>query len=192
MKFKSKIIIFICTFALLFSLLAVSCFALVEDLVTGNRYIPSTDPSVYPADPFYASASFSINGELCFFVEILPEGLVFYDSEEVQRYIFLNTLGWLRPDATPISVEFITFNVFTGSSEEYDILCSVLNDYVESDPDSFYNQIFNSISGAVFGEDELTPEQNLSLSLISTVLSISLVLLPVLLVIGFLLRCFRL
>ena len=62
-----------------------------------------------------------------------------------------------------------------------------------SSNDSFYDSLYSSISDGVFGVGaDLTSEQVMTLTLISTVLSYAFILLPLLLVIGFVLRCFRL
>ena len=202
MKFKSKIVLFVCAFALIFSVLSVSCFAFVQSIEPGVVYTLTQSP-VFEDYISGEAYDFDFSGDYIFVV----------DDVEYSGFVIQNNAFTIYNDTSYFSYSGLTSTwSFTSSGETVELdypvsfTISVLpsasgvgyrwlldNLVLVSDNDSFYYSLFSSISDGVFGVGaDLTPEQVMTLTLISTILSYAFILLPLLLVIGFVLRCFRL
>lgn len=206
MKIKSKIVLFVCAFVLIFSVLSVSCFAYVPSIQAGESYVFASfvlteDVNGEPLD-FDASGDITvrIDGYDYFNFTVVDRSV--HISGLLYEYIFsydFNDSGawtWVRSDyhGNYVFLDSLEFTVASISQDIYPYFINWLSDnvYLVSS-DSFYDDLYTSISDGVFGVGaQLTSEQVMTLTLISTVLSYAFILLPLLLVIGFVLRCFRL
>ena len=205
MKFKSKTVLFFCAFALIFSVFSVSCFAYVSTIEQGHTY--SFAPSITLEDsngvPFDFDASgdlvVSIDGYICDQFIVSDSTIHIYGSDLSLYYSYSSGAGWTWikafADGSSTVVFSPEFTVVSVSEFVYYPFIDWLSGSVfsVSSNDSFYDSLYSSISDGVFGVGaDLTSEQVMTLTLISTVLSYAFILLPLLLVIGFVLRCFRL
>lgn len=200
MKIKSKIILFVCAFALIFSVLSVSCFAFVSSIDIGKTYRFISYPVLSDSQGEYLE--FDVSGEISLEIDgltytsfIVENGsLSFANDSTSWRFDELSGVWTYSDSSSTEKLDAPFFEVtFISPSIDYRFYNWFLGNITLVSDDSFYDNLYSSISSGVFGPGAvLTPEQTMTLTLISTVLSYAFILLPLLLVIGFVLRCFRL
>lgn len=203
MKIKSKIVLFVCAFALIFSVLSVSCFADSSTLSVGSTYTFSSSPTL--SDSLGEFYDFDVTYEILLEIDgvlydtfVVSNDFITIASGSSAIYFNRYTEGWdFVPDLSSseyVEIDPPTFTLVSISTNiSLDFVSWFLTNISSVSDSSFYSQIFSSISDGVFGVGaDLTPEQVMTLTLISTILSYAFILLPLLLVIGFVLGCFRL
>jgi hypothetical protein len=182
---KNKLIIIICAFALCFSLLAIPSFALENDF--GGAYC-FNDTLVGLGDYFtdYHELPFKC-GEDSF------TGFnAFYRGKWVLQYVvkvdntitysvdvYDSTNGWL-------DVSYKCIDLYSNDIGSRLYMFLLENEYiVESDYSGWYYDIYDMLHSAIFDGNDLIGYQDLTLSLLSTILCLVAFVIPIFVVLMF-------
>lgn len=172
---KFKILIFVLVFMVMFTVLAVPCFAF--DTVSGESYtfIDVVDFSSLPQQTVYINVEFSCNGDSYDRITLSYRGYYVMSyhhySLNTDVDVYKEDSGWVS-DAYKTIVFSYDDSIVDGSD--------FLTDNELKSSDNFYSLIYDIIMTNVYGDITITPDMKLTVSLIATVLSILCILAPIL------------